>query len=137
MQRLAFLVTKPATFILHHRRFLIALPVLLLCEIAFHTYQNRVTPPHVRLDAPFHIGCQDTLKSEVLPREDATILMLAQNSDVEGAVSSIVSLEESFNSWAKYPIIFLNEEPWEVGFMDAVKEVSSGDVQFGVIDQDV
>ena len=137
MQRLAFLIAKPASFILHHRRYLIALPILLLCEIAFHAYENRVTPPHVRLDAPFHIGCQDTLKSEILPRENATILVLARNSDVEGAVSSIVSLEESFNSWAKYPITFLNEEPWEVEFMDAVKEVSSGDVQFGIIDADM
>ena len=63
--------------------------------------------------------------------------MLARNSDLEGAVSSIISLEESFNSWAKYPITFLNEEPWDVAFMDAVKEVASGDVQFGVIDQEM
>ncbi len=137
MQNLAFILAKPTSFLLRYHRFLLVIPIFLICEIAFHTYRNRVSPPHIQLDAPFHIGCQDTIKSEVQSRENATILMLARNSDVESAVSSIRSLEEQFNSWAKYPITFLNDEPWDVGFMDAVKEVASGDVQFGVIAEDV
>ena len=63
--------------------------------------------------------------------------MLARNQDVDGAVRSIVSLEQSFNSWAKYPITFLNDRVWEQSFMDAVKEVASGEVQFGVIEEEM
>ena len=132
----AFILAVPA-FILRHRRVLVVLCIVLLCEIAFHIYHYRTPRPPIRLDAPFYTGCQDTSQFEAAPRENATILMLARNQDVDGAVSSIISLEHSFNSWAKYPITFLNDEVWEQGFMDAVKEAASGDVQFGVIDEEM
>ena len=132
----AFVPATPA-FILRHRRILITLCVLLLCEIAFHIYRYQISRPPIRLDAPFYTGCQDTGQFEAALRENATILMLARNQDVDGAVRSIVSLEQSFNSWAKYPITFLNDKAWEQDFMDAVRKVASGEVQFGVIEEEM
>lgn len=135
--RLPNLVHAAPAFIWRHRRLLIAICIALLCETALHIYHYQPSHPHVHLDAPFYEGCQDTSKSETAPRENATILMLARNQDVEGAVSSIRSLEKAFNSWAKYPITFLNDEKWEQEFIDAVSEVSSGQVEFGVIEEEM
>lgn len=49
---------------------------------------------------------------------NAVLLMLARNSELEGAVSSVRQLEERFNQRYHYPWVFLNEEP----FTDEFKE---------------
>ncbi|MCJ1247194.1 hypothetical protein MMC30_004408 [Trapelia coarctata] len=59
--------------------------------------------------------------------------MLARNSEVDGAVSSVVSLEKQFNRWFHYPIVFLNDQPWDEHFVDSLTSVASGTVQFAVI----
>jgi len=59
--------------------------------------------------------------------------MLARNEDVNEAVESIVSLEQQFNRFFHYPIVFLNDQPWEQEFIDALTESASGDVKFEVI----
>ena len=43
---------------------------------------------------------------------NAVMLMLARNSELEGAVSSVKQLEEKFNQRYHYPWVFLNEEPF-------------------------
>jgi len=63
--------------------------------------------------------------------------MLARNKDVEAAVQSITSLEQQFNRFFHYPIVFLNDRPWEQGFVDRLTEVASGDVKFEVIPDDM
>lgn len=45
-------------------------------------------------------------------RANATFVMLARNTDVNGAVQSIRSIEDRFNREYGYPYVFLNEEPW-------------------------
>ena len=67
------------------------------------------------------------------PRENAAIVMLARNSEREGAVKSVTSLEQQFNRWFHYPIVFLNDDPWEQDFIDALSKVASGKTQFEVI----
>lgn len=68
-------------------------------------------------------------------RANATLVMLARNSDRDGAVSSIRSLEERFNGKLKspYPWVFLNEVPFDEDFKQGVREVASGEVFFGLI----
>lgn len=68
-------------------------------------------------------------------RENATLIMLARNSDVEGAVSSILSLEKQFNSRRKqpYPWVFLNEVPFSEEFKLRVSKAAAGEVRFGLI----
>jgi alpha 1,2-mannosyltransferase len=53
-------------------------------------------------------------------RANATFVMLARNSDVNGAVQSIRSLEDRFNREYGYPYVFLNEEPWTDEFKKCV-----------------
>jgi len=47
---------------------------------------------------------------------NAVMLMLARNSELEGAVSSVKQLEEKFNRRYNYPWVFLNEEPFTEEF---------------------
>ena len=46
----------------------------------------------------------------------AVMLMLARNSELEGAVKSVRQLEEKFNWRYHYPWVFLNEEPFSEEF---------------------
>ncbi|KAI0630595.1 glycosyltransferase family 15 protein [Trametes polyzona] len=66
-------------------------------------------------------------------RANAVLLMLARNSDVEGAVSSIKELESRFNKRFQYPWLFLNEVPFSDEFKEKVSAVTSGTPQFGLI----
>ena len=51
-------------------------------------------------------------------RANAVLLMLARNSELEGALSSVTQLEDRFNKRFGYPWVFLNEVP----FSDEFKE---------------
>lgn len=128
-------LVSPALSVLvrHRRRILVIVALALLLDICNNVYSHRVNHPANALDKPFHTGCQQPETSA--PRENATILMLARNSDIEEAVSSLQSLEAQFNKWFHYPIVFLNDQDWAQAFKDAVVDVVSGPVQFGVIDQ--
>ena len=57
----------------------------------------------------------------VTRRANATLLMLARNSDADGAVRSVRELEDRFNHKYNYPWTFLNEEP----FTDDFKKYAS------------
>jgi len=49
-------------------------------------------------------------------RANATLIMLARNSDVDGAVQSVRSMEDRFNHKYHYPWVFLNEQPFSDEF---------------------
>ncbi|KAF7359001.1 Glycosyltransferase family 15 protein [Mycena sanguinolenta] len=53
-------------------------------------------------------------------RANATFVMLARNTDVNGAVQSIRSIEDRFNREHNYPYVFLNEEPFTDEFKKCV-----------------
>ncbi|KAF2189964.1 glycosyltransferase family 15 protein [Zopfia rhizophila CBS 207.26] len=103
----------------------------LALEDLFHQYRYYVPRPSQPLDAPFQIGCQDP-KTDAA-RENATIIMLTRNEDVDGAAASILSLENHFNRWFHYPVIFLNDKPWSNKFITTLTEIVSGEVKFEVI----
>ena len=91
-----------------------------------------VTPLRKSVDVPFATQC---LEPDVhARRENATIVMLARNSELRGAIRSIESIEKQFNRWFKYPIVFLNDLPWDSAFIDALTPIASGEVKFEVID---
>ena len=50
------------------------------------------------------------------PRANATLLMLARNSDVDDAVRAVRGLEDRFNHKYHYPWVFLNEQPFSDDF---------------------
>ena len=113
----------------------IATSALLLATLLNTYYFNRLARPVSPNDRPFYIGCQNPDTNA--PRENATFLMLAQNKNLEGAIKTLTSLEKQFNHWAHYPIVFLNDKPWNQSFIDGVKNVVSGDTHFGVVGKDM
>ncbi|CCL98020.1 uncharacterized protein FIBRA_00013 [Fibroporia radiculosa] len=66
-------------------------------------------------------------------RANATLLMLARNSDVEGAVRSVREVEDRFNRRWGYPWVFLNEEAFSDEFKRRVGNIVSGPVTFSLI----
>lgn len=67
---------------------------------------------------------------------NATILMLARNSEVDDAVRSVRDLEDKFNHRYNYPWVFLNEEEFSEEFKTRVSNVVRGPVEFGLIPHD-
>lgn len=111
---------------------------LILCLLAFvdvrrHVSLYRVYRPNQPLDLPFSTQCQEP--DIDAPREDAAIVMLARNKDLEGALWTVSNIESSFNQWFHYPIVFFNNEPWSQEFIDAMTAAASGKVEFAVIDR--
>lgn len=115
------------------RLFLLVVAAFFL-ETLVHTRSYSITRPSRPLDAPFQTQCREPDVS--VPRANAAIVMLAQNKDVDEAVDSINSIEKQFNRWFNYPIVFVNDQPWEKKFIDAVSAVTSGEAIFEVIPQD-
>lgn len=125
--------------ILHRRRRLIFLLVTAyLVEILLHQRQFRVPRPAAALDPPFNAGCLDAYASaRDAPRENAAIVMLARNEDIDGAVTAVRSLEKQFNRLFNYPLLFLNDQEWSEEFVYALSREVSGDVKFETIGSDM
>ncbi|KAF9522712.1 glycosyltransferase family 15 protein [Crepidotus variabilis] len=66
-------------------------------------------------------------------RANATILILARNSELAGVISSVKQLEDRWNKNFHYPYVFLNDEPFDANFKRRVKELTDSQVEFGLI----
>lgn len=82
-------------------------------------------------DQPFQSGC--AIPKTDGPRANATILMTARNEEVDAAVHAIRSLEEHFNRWFHYPVLFLNNDPWDEHFIATLTNATSGEATFDVL----
>lgn len=112
---------------------LIPIITALIIEVFLHLYSYQAPIPAHELDAPFATSCQEPDLSA--PRENAVLVMLARNSELEKAKSTVESVERAFNRWYNYPIVFLNDEPWSNEFVQQLNETSSGLATFEVIPQ--
>lgn len=88
------------------------------------------------VDGPFSVGCKDPFVENQNQRLNAAFVVLARNSEIDGVILSMRSLERRFNQWFNYPWIFLNDEPFTEEFKTRVAEVASGEYKFGVIPKD-
>jgi mannosyltransferase len=129
------ILSRVARLLIRNRTLLAVVGLALIIELAIHLQDHRVRRPPQNLDEPFARGCEEPNVSGA--RENATIFMLARNSDRNGAIAAISSLEKQFNRWFHYPIVFLNDEPWEGTFISALSNVASGPVQFQTIATDL
>lgn len=75
-------------------------------------YNNFDTPPDL-----YHDGNEVPATTQ---RVNATLLMLARNSDVDKAVLAVKELEDRFNGKYHYPWVFLNEQPFSDDFKRCV-----------------
>lgn len=65
--------------------------------------------------------------------ENATLVMLVRNSELEGALLSMRSLEDRFNHAYKYPWVFMNDVPFTDEFMEQTALMASGQVFYELI----
>nr|GAT60414.1 glycosyltransferase family 15 protein [Mycena chlorophos] len=64
---------------------------------------------------------------------NAVIIMLARNSDLDGAESSIRQLEARFNAQFGYSYVFLNDVPFTEEFKRRMRAVVSTSTEFGLV----
>ncbi|KAH6621526.1 glycosyltransferase family 15 protein [Chaetomium sp. MPI-SDFR-AT-0129] len=107
----------------------------LLCalEALIHVYRHSIPRPSHDLDAPFATQCRDPHLEAASPRENAALVMLARNSERDEARETMRNVEAQFNQWFNYPVVFLNDEPWDEDFVRELEETVSGDAIFEVI----
>lgn len=61
------------------------------------------------------------------------LVMLVRNSEFKEVRKMVENVEERFNKWFNYLVLFLNNEFWSEEFVRGMKEVVSGEVRFEVI----
>lgn len=118
------------------RRFLlITLSIFLpfFIEAFLHWRKFDVPRPQHDLDPPFFTGCQEPNVHAQGRRENAALVMLAQNSELAAARRTVVSIEDRFNRWFHYPYVFLNDQPWDPEFIRVMNQTVSGEARFEVI----
>ncbi|KZT08704.1 glycosyltransferase family 15 protein [Laetiporus sulphureus 93-53] len=69
-------------------------------------------------------------------RANATFVLLARNSDLNGMVTSMKQMEDRFNKQYQYPYVFLNEEPFSDEFKSRILALTDAKVEFGLIPRD-
>ncbi|KAA8916377.1 hypothetical protein TRICI_001486 [Trichomonascus ciferrii] len=140
--RLTHNITTPLLMALFLPLILLAVSTLVLLRIfGGKTFLEAVVvnkTPRVReissqIDKPFVIGCAEPQVDQ--PRANAVLVVLARNSEIEGVTQSIRSLERHFNRWFNYPYVFLNDEPFNSTFKQAIMNVTKSRVEFGTIDE--
>jgi len=98
------------------------------------------SPPSIRkisekYDKPFVVGCLEPQTDT--PRANAAFVVLARNSEIDGVIQSVKSIERHFNRWYNYPYVFLNDEEFDENFKSTIKRYTSGSVEFGSIPKDM
>lgn len=110
---------------------LLVLLGLFAAEAFLHSQAWAVPRPSEPEDRPFYTSCQEPNVSA--PRENAVLVMLARNEELHKAKHSIDSVERHFNRWFNYPVVFLNDEPWDDDFVEVLNASVSGGATFEVI----
>ncbi|KAF9264669.1 glycosyltransferase family 15 protein [Marasmius fiardii PR-910] len=75
----------------------------------------------------------DIFLNSTSPRANATFVLLCRNTDINGVVSSMQSVEDRFNKNYNYPWVLLNEEPFTDEFKQRVSVITQSPVSFGLI----
>lgn len=85
-----------------------------------------------KYDKPFVTGCSVPQTDQ--PRENAVIVVLARNKELEGVLSSMRYMERHFNRHFNYPYVFLNDGVFNETFKEAIRNYTQSEVEFGQIE---
>ncbi|KIP09616.1 glycosyltransferase family 15 protein [Phlebiopsis gigantea 11061_1 CR5-6] len=69
-------------------------------------------------------------------KANATFVLLARNSDLNGMATSMKQMEDRFNKKFQYPYVFLNEEPFSDEFKERITALTDAPVEFGLISKE-
>lgn len=85
-----------------------------------HTVPQIATPPsapqHHNSTPPAHLLDKTSANDSLSRRANATLLILARNSDLDGVIQSIEQVELKFNRKFRYPWVLLNEVEFSAEF---------------------
>ncbi|KAI6782711.1 O-glycoside alpha-1 [Emericellopsis cladophorae] len=127
---------RVARSLTRHWKVVVGVLILCLIESVVHVRSFRIQRPATNLDPPFHVGCQTPILNTT-ERANAAMVMLARNTDVDGAIDSIQSVQNQFNQHFGYPWVFLNDKDWSPEFVSrvgkVVKETGGGEAYFETI----
>jgi mannosyltransferase len=107
----------------------------LALEVMIHVRSFRISPPERDSDQPFQRGCR--VPQTDAPRANATLVMLARNEDLDVAMHTVQSIEARFNRFFHYPIVFLNEKPFDDTFIHTMSALASGETTFETLKFDM
>jgi mannosyltransferase len=65
---------------------------------------------------------------------NATLMILAKNSDLKGVIHTMKQIEKKFNSKFNYPYVFLNDGNFNQLFKDKIKQLTNSKIYFEKID---
>lgn len=69
--------------------------------------------------------------------ENAAFVSLVRNSEVRGIVSTIKSIEQTFNHKYNYPYVFLNDKPFSERFKKSISKLTKAEVYFETIEPEL
>ncbi|EIN06518.1 alpha-1,2-mannosyltransferase [Punctularia strigosozonata HHB-11173 SS5] len=104
-------------------------------SISGHKDPPKAVPDDYYIDAKIDAKTGELLPVST-PRMNATILMLARNSDTDSVIKSVRELEDRFNRKFGYPWTFMNEEPFTEDFKKRVSVLLSSPAEFITIPHD-
>ncbi len=82
----------------------------------FKVHDTLHDPVTLTVTATKTINAAPVATEDTKRRANATFVMLTRNSDLEGAMDSIRSIEDRFNARHGYPYVFLNDEEFSDEF---------------------
>ena len=139
----SFYLQKTRRILVRNARLISLVAFFTLLEIYLHIRSFSIPRPSEPLDPPFASSCRpagfsstfdphgrDAPPDAHLGRENATIMMLARNSDLDGAATAVRSLENQWNRHFNYPYTFLNDKPFSDDFIQALRKEVSGQAVF-------
>lgn len=101
-----------------------------------YTFSEKVGKGKPKLASNSYVDFKSPPSHEKLGKENATIVMLVRNRELESALSSMRSLEDRFNRNYHYPWVFLNDVPFTQEFIDQTRLMASGEVFHELIPAD-
>ncbi|CAM0139111.1 unnamed protein product [Umbelopsis sp. WA50703] len=109
--------------------------VFMVILVSFNLFSNQVgsftsmssTKDHNNtFTLPDHISPDDPVR--------ACFVVLVRNSELNGLLSSIRQLEDTFNRKFNYPYVFLNDDEFTPEFKDLTSAATSAKVEYGKVD---
>lgn len=91
-----------------------------LDSLTSHLKGNTKDAPDEEPETFHHLDTNSSFALLAKRRANATFVILARNSDLNGTVQSIYQIEERFNRKHRYPYVFLNDEPFTEEFKQYV-----------------
>jgi alpha 1,2-mannosyltransferase len=93
-------------------------------------------PTYVNTDPSHDDITGGELSTDPDARANATFVVLARNTDLDGIMRSVRDMEDRFNRKYGYPYVFLNDEAFTDEFKTRISNIISSKVEFGLVPRD-